>query len=360
MKPLNPTELVAKPHSEGIYIEWLNPDKHIDNSPFFDFSHIAVYVDSQLVTSVKDGITTGERSNAVIKVTTEKFYHIFIKAVGKRGDIETESEPSEVLFTYAGAPLENFADNFDVSEKRLPHFIVGDWALTDKKAKSEPYSLTDTPEGNYAPGETSIIFAPTVIKEGKTTLSFDHIALIDIGAGDNGVIAISNDFGNIWKHLRWVDRNTSPKFTGSIQDADWDYLGINLEDFIGDTIYIRFILFANFFRHDDGWYIDNLEIGDKPVSVDYENLYSALLKMEISPNPASELINLRLVIPARNKFSVKIFDLFGNSLLSIDERIYEAGEYSYKININALSSGLYYCVLNSGTYIKTVPIIIER
>lgn len=360
LKPLPPTDLIAKPDKNGILIQWRNPYKHIDGSPFFDFSHIAVYVDSQFVKNIDKGIAAGELSSAVIELTTEKFYKVFLKAVGKRGDIETESESSNEFFSYAGAPIDNFADNFDNPDKRIPHHIIGTWDITDKKAKSEPYSFTDTPEGNYAPGETLVLFAPTVIKAGKTTLSFDHIALIDIGAGDNGVIAISNDFGKTWKDLRWVDRNTSPNFKGDISQADWDYLGISLEDFVGDTVYLRFSVFANFFKHDDGWYIDNLEIGDKPVSVENTMVYNALLKLEAIPNPANEIISLNVSIPIRDRYSINIYDLLGNRLIKVQDKVFEAGEYKYTLDVRNLSQGIYYCVINNGSYMKTIPLIIER
>lgn len=209
---------------------------------------------------------------------------------------------------------------------------------------------------------------PVVLSSGKSTISFDHIALIDtVVRTDNnnnpqydyGEIAYSNDFGDTWNMIKWVNVKSSPGFIlNNLEDSDWQSLAFSLSDMVGDTVLFKFTLGSNDFRNNDGWYIDNILLDDRPSSVDY-NKYDMTM-ISVNPNPIKNSARLAFKTLVNDNVTIELYDILGNRLLSQDLGMMQAGEYSYDYNFDEFASGMYIYKISIGNYIKTITVSVTK
>lgn len=359
-KPFPPFDIHPRPTENGIMLAWTNPIYHIDSTGAYDLDKVLVYIDGELAETVSNEIQAGTSSSVMLDLETELFYEIKLKAVGLRSSVETESDFSREVIAYAGAPSTEFTENFDDTGNLIPTYTNGNWAATDEASFSAPNCLSDSPNEDYPEGNTFIMFAPTVVSPEKTTLSFEHIALIDDSPADMGVISISNDFGYSWSDLIWLDKNLDPEnFGNDLASSNFVSFHRSLADYTGDTILIRFSLFANRFVNDEGWFIDDLRIDDDPNAVDELDLKKTIAT-KVYPNPSGGLTNISIVLPMAAEMEIAVYDNIGNELFKIEEGTYSPGEYVYPLNLSAYPSGIYYCRIKAGTGTRFVPVVVSK
>lgn len=364
LQPKEPLDVKPVPTESGIQLIWTNPVEHIDDSYLHDLSDIEIFVDGQLTETVSgDAIQAGESSSAFLELETGTFYKIKIRAKTTRGEHTGFSGFTNEIIAYAGAVQSELSESFDNAEELTPMYIEGDWGIVSTVYKSEGNSFTDSPEGEYANADTSFfIIAPVPVKTGETTLAFDHIALIS--KQDIGIIMISNDFGATYEHIAWIDASRSEGFDDDnweVNESEWFSDGIDLSDYEGDTVYVRFELRTNAFVNKDGWYIDNLEIGDFPVGVrDYTSIENGL-DVSFAPNPAKNEGKLRFKLSRGARAVVSIYNSLGAKAKEVvsGENL-SPGEYEYNVDLSDLNSGAYYLRLSFDGFTKTKPIIINR
>lgn len=355
-----PTEISSKPSAAGFDLSWKNPSKHVDNSDINDLDRIDIYNGATLVKSVTGGnIQSGSVSTQSLTLPTEKFYNINLVAVTKRGTKETTSKSSDTLLVYSGAPLTTLGENFD-GTKTIPMYLKGtiQWALTTKAANSKPNSWTDSPDGKYSNNATSYtIFAPVTIAADKKTLSFQHIAIIE--AGDNGIVSVSEDL-KTWKDIAYFDKTRSTDWTDDVTTSQWYSEHRTLADYEGKTIYLKFTITSNYFKNNDGWYIDDLQIDDNINSVNELANIDNNLKVELYPNPVSQNLSLNLTMANPMELTADIYDILGNKVMSLINGIYDAGSLKNDFNVSELSVGAYYIKFNSNGAVKTQNLLINR
>ena len=286
-------------------------------------------------------------------------------AVGKRGITETTSDTSTVALAYAGPPLAKLQDNFD-SNDSLVYFTNLTWGRTTIKAYSAPNSITDSPIGVYKGNTTNSIYFPfTVITNSTSNLSFQHIALIDttvngsLNLPDLGIVSISKDFGQSWYDLIWVNKASSPKFKDPIDSSNWVVGYKSLNNYIGDTIMLRFTMMSNNFKNDDGWYIDNLSI-DNIVDVPDTKPELGNIVANIYPNPANGIVTFQVGVPESGETVIRLYDYIGNMTKEIKNDIYPAGMQTFTVDLSGIAEGMYFCRITNSGATKTVPVIIQR
>ncbi|MBX3044354.1 MAG: T9SS type A sorting domain-containing protein [Candidatus Kapabacteria bacterium] len=372
-KPKPPTELAWRPHPNGVTFTWRNPRQTVADEPLLDNLKIAFYnaATNQLIESVGSSeFTAGSVNSHTVVMDTEKFYKIRIKAVTVRGNVETESDFSaDEIIAYSGAPKSDIDENFDNTESIIPHYISDKWGLTTEKAKSEPNSLTDSPGSNYAANQYEyVILAPVVLSADKSTLSFDHIALIDTTVRfdvnnnptyDFGDISYSRDFGKTWNMLKWVNSATSEEFfTGNLAGSQWQSLAFNLSQYTGDTVLFRFALGSNDFRQAEGWFIDNIKMDNRPSSVNYDLL--EMTRLFVSPNPANNFARVSLTTVTNADLRIELYDLLGSKIDIRNVGMINQGEYSFDFKLSQLADGVYYFRISLDNYTKTIPVSVVR
>jgi hypothetical protein len=372
-KPKPVTELTWRPKSNGINLIWRNPSQTIDNEPLLDELKIAIYdaKTNQLIEKIgPSNFTAGANSNYTVVLETEKFYELNIKAIAVRGGVETESDYAlNGVIAFSGNAKSDIAETFDIPQSRVPVYIKGKWGLTTTKSSTAPNSFTDSPDANYAVNSNEyFMLPPVVLSSGKSTISFDHIALIDsvvrtdvngIQRFDYGEIAYSNDFGLTWKMLKWVNVNSSPEFVLNNLDASkWQNLAFNLNQITGDTVLFKFTLGSNDFRNTDGWYIDNINLDGRPTSVDY-NLYEMTM-VSVNPNPVKNFAVLSMKTAVDAEIRIELFDVLGNKIISENLGQKSAGDYSFEYNLSNLANGMYFYRINIGNFTKTLSVSVTK
>jgi len=360
-QPNPPTEVTTKIADDGIIVSWKNPETHIDGSEMTDLSKINIYADDQLAgTAALPNISAGSYSQLKLALPAGKFYDISLVAVGTRGDTDTESVPSDTVFNYSGQPYTAFADNFDNAGTMIPTYTIGDtkWGITDKSAKSAPNSLTDSPDGDYSSrAENSIIFAPVVISQENPTLSWEHIGLIQ--SGDFGMVSVSKDLTN-WDYIASFDINHSAEWKDDLASSSWLTDHRTLQNYIGDTLYIRFHLSTNFLKNGDGWYIDDLRLDADANSVEELNKMLSGIKINVSPNPIQNEAVLALNLTYPGQTGIEVYDAIGNRVASLHNGFLNPGETSINFSTEAMANGAYTIKVSVNGIAKYHRIIVNK
>lgn len=372
-KPMAPTELSWRPNPNGITLTWRNPSRTIFDEPFLDQLKIAIYdakSNQQLDVVSSTQFIAGELATHTLVIDTEKFYEINIKAIGVRGTLETESDyTNSKVIAYSGAPKVDINENFDNAETQTPIYITNKWGVTTEKAESTPNCITDSPGTQYTPNSFEyFILAPIVLSSEKSTLNFDHIALIDTTVRtdennkpnyDYGELTYSLDFGKSWQFLRWFNSATSDGFIqNNLGASQWQNLAYNLSQHTGDTVLFRFALGSNDFRQADGWFIDNIKFDNRPSSVNI-NLIE-MTKFSVSPNPVKNFARVSLKTVTTADARIELYDVLGSKVEIRNAGMLSQGDHSFDFDMSNLSDGMYYFRITLDNYIKTIPVSVTR
>jgi hypothetical protein len=362
MQSKAPTKVAPKPNSSGILLSWTNPVEHVDDSYLYDLFAIDIYVDGVLNTTVQTPqIQAGENSSIQLQLATEKFYKIKFKVKTKRGDKIVESDFSEEIIAYAGSPLETLNENFDNS-KTVPYYTAGTWATTTKAAYSKPNSLTDSPAGDYPSTFVNrILFAPVVVKPGASTLQMAHIAVV--AKNDYCKIQISKDFGNTFKHINWFNVTRYTGWDASTYDvakSQWFLDGFDLSEFVGDTIYLQLELESIPLTNKDGWYVDDLKIGDYPVTVKDNADLNGTINTTIYPNPVKASTEISFYLPKSGDMKISIYNDLGQLVQDVINSNLNQGLNIIPVDLTNMHNGTYFVRLNFDGLNDIMPFVIIK
>jgi len=227
-----------------------------------------------------------------------------------------------------------------------------------------PSSLSDGPEGNYKRNVNDIFMLPPVlVQSGKSTFSFQHIALLDPYQqgefSDLGEVSYSDNFGKTWKGVKWVNANSSPNFIlGDLANSKFEEIAIDFSENIGDTILIRFRIETNNFREAEGWFIDDINMDDRAADVNESpEMYSTLA---ISPNPANTNSKLNIRIPVNALVGWEIFNSLGMKVGEQSPEFINEGNHSFNLDIANLTVGSYYIRVKINDSAKSILLNIIR
>ena len=242
---------------------------------------------------------------------------------------------TEVLFSDA-------ADNLD-------NWTTDNWATTDEDFVSMSTSFTDSPEGAYFPNTTNHIYTDPVNLSDAQGAYLNFWAKWEIEAGwDYAQVSISTDGGSTYAPqcgLYTIAGNDNqdegqPLYDGS--QSEWVKEQIDLSDYLGSEIMIRFTMISDGGVELDGFYFDDLEVAvivendvaTKPVEWN-------TLQIRSYPNPANELIHLELsaIIPHSkllfyNAQGAKVYerDFDNESLMKVPVNNWPSGMYFYELS----------------------------
>ena len=134
------------------------------------------------------------------------------------------------------------------------------WGVTDQYAHSGSYSWTDSPGTSYENSvNTALTFAINLGSATMPVLSFWHRYAFEANA-DWGFVDVSTDGGASWTTVYFV--------TG--QSVNWKYEKIDLSGCASMSgVRIRFRVKSNESGRYDGWYLDDICIGEATGSISY-------------------------------------------------------------------------------------------
>lgn len=82
--------------------------------------------------------------------------------------------------------------------------------------------------------------------------------------------------------------------------------------------------------------------------------------IDISPNPASDKINIDFGIGIEAHTRIEVFDVMGNSVKLIADDKFKAGQYETDLSVHDLPSGVYLLKINSGPFVNTKRFVINK
>ncbi len=291
----------------------------------------------------------------------------------------------------------NTLDNWDSKSN-----VANKWELTTNTFYSTPSSITDSKVGDYLATTSSTLTSNAIslasIK--KPYLKFKTKFAIESG-WDYGQLSISTD-SVTWQAIGGADSKFG---SGSFQpngelvydgsEKEWIDEIININNYSGNQIYLKFEFHSDDYVQEDGWYIDDIEIFEYKnniVSVnDIIELPTEFSLLQNYPNPFNPTTVIRYSIPnntvianpvsrgrsnlskiatSSNKtwtphndnyhVSLKVYDILGREVATLVNKNQKAGNYEVVFNALNLTSGTYFYRINAGDFSKTMKLIILK
>ena len=87
------------------------------------------------------------------------------------------------------------------------------------------------------------------------------------------------------------------------------------------------------------------------------DLKSSSFKSAVYPNPATGLVHLDFSLPERSAMNISLFDINGQLLKTISNKVFEAGNHQSELNTGLLSGGVYWIKFQSTSGIQTLKLI---
>lgn len=312
--------------------------KPVDDS-FISFGEPKSYINPGLVQAIHDSISYTLKEGLAQGVKVKYILEVY-DGVFTRRDTVTK---------IYGQPTAIFVDNCNTKT----NWTSDKWDVSSFYYHSPTGSITDSKTGNYSTNaNTSVTLVQDIDLTGNyaaAVLSFYSRWAIEKGYDYVQVKASTN--GNTWVALQGKYNHPGgsnqllgkPLYDGE-QDA-WVYEEIDLEQYLGKKLRLRFTLVADGGVNLDGYYFDDLK-----VSV-FDNTTGMLETSEeptikLMPNPASHNVKLMLVGYGPQKLHVSLYDLGGrclqeiftsSSLLNLDVSNLEKGVYMVKVESHNFS-----------------------
>jgi hypothetical protein len=293
--------------------------------------------------------------------------------------------PFEVDFGWGGYPMyeyDYFEDNSLADHFYFDSTQTGNLWQIGKSLKAGFSAtqglralMTDT-SMNYPAGNVSSFYMKTINYTASpgmgTQISFYQRYNTDLNI-DGGTIEISHDNGSTWMNVindpmlmaSWgglalysstdtiQSLGQQPGFSGSSGSSPAHVtFGIDAAAFGPDTLLFRFTFASDSIdTNKPGWLIDALEImapGEGIEEYDNNGLIS------VFPNPVANEIRFSSQRKFKDPFGIRIYDPMGRLSLGQTAKENEA------VDVSALKSGIYYCVLSNGNFYSGKKIIVQK
>ena len=245
-----------------------------------------------------------------------------------------------------------FTDNGNA----ISNWTAGGWGISTTQYHSAPSSITDSPNGNYAGGANKSITLNTAIDlTGAISANLSFWAKWNIEAGyDYAQVKASSNNGTTWTPLcgKYTKAGTANQLEGQqLYDGTqltWVLEEIDLADYLGQSIKIRFTLKSDAFTNSDGFYFDDITVSKitNTTSIETNQLEENQIISNPIPNPANESVSFDYLLKEQNAntkfyiynslgqevFTTKLINLSGR--LQIDISQWQKGVYYYSVSIN--------------------------
>ncbi len=226
------------------------------------------------------------------------------------------------------------------------------WGTTTTYFKSGPVSITDSPNGPYAPNASEAILLEQSIDLRHITSAYVQFwAKWDIEDFYDYVVFQASKDGKNWVNL--CGDYSRPGSLFQLYDQplydsrqlQWVLENVDLSDFLGEIIELRFLLVTDGFVHKDGFYFDNFRV----ITIDEGSVSTDDIKptgFNVFPNPAGDRVTFSL--PDLTRPAVAVFNVMGQLVYSTD---IQSGS-ALQVRTSGWPEGLYYYQI----YAEAVPI----
>lgn len=224
------------------------------------------------------------------------------------------------------------------------------WALTTEDFVSAPSAYTDSPFGDYAPGAINLLtLNETVLlseEAGKAYLRFNAKWATEEDY-DYAQVQLSTDGGNSWTPLcgRYTTTGNGgfqpeePLYQG-IQ-SEWVEEEIDLTEYLGESIAIRFLMRADNFIQLDGFYFDDVEITAlDSIVVSTNPSVAAPPQLHAFPNPVQQQLTVQVAnLNAASSAEVTLRNALGQVVHS--RKLPSGRSHTFTLDMRAQPAGLY-------------------
>lgn len=245
-----------------------------------------------------------------------------------------------------------------------------DWGLTTLDFHSAPSSLSDSPSGNYLNDfQSSVIYKDTFDLSIASFAELTFWALWDIEEGFDYVqlsAVVLPDMTEI--PLCGVYTSTNPDIQEPVYDGvqeDWVQERIDLTEFSGSQIQLKYEFYSDNFVNGDGFYLDDLEVniqgaiedttgennGDTTIVdtigavTSIENLFNPSVLSNPVPNPSNDQVYIQY---QWNQLGDLPTLVMVNQLGQVVERrSLEVMEGTINLSVAEWTSGVYFYYLES-------------
>lgn len=253
---------------------------------------------------------------------------------------------SDTLIKYFGEPVTILSDNCNT----MAGWESTQWDTTDEYFNSSPFSITDSPDGNY---DNNTISAATLQQTiDLTDIAYAHLQFMarwEIESGYDYVqLQISDDGGDSWTGLDGDYTTTGTNFQQEgepVYDGeqdDWIQENISLTDYLEQEIQIRFLFESDGGVTEDGFYFDDFKVEILPrLYTDIrENNNPTSQEIAVYPNPAEEWFN----VVSNAHTEPQEVEIFNNSGTKINTVKFDSK--NQRINVSNLEAGVYFVRIN--------------
>jgi len=270
-------------------------------------------------------------------------------------------------FCYSESPA-IFTDAANELDLWTDQGLFSDWGLSYKEYHSAPSSITN-PAGNRPnPASHSLELVDPVSLEGVESAQLHFWAKWEIRDRlAYGQVSVSTDLGSTFTPV--CGKYTTVEESGSIitnqpiyegLQSEWVKEEIDLSDYIGEEVIIRFD-FRPSFGNRDTIYLDDFELvtkGEGPVSVQPLMMQASPL-FRFQPHPASEYTRAVFHTPLAEPAVLRFSDLSGRLL---SKHSLSPGQKTEELNTAEWPSGFYhYQLLNaSGQLLHSGKLIVTH
>lgn len=233
----------------------------------------------------------------------------------------------------------------------------GGWATTTSEFYSPSSSITDSPSGNYNNNDDKAIdLINNLDLTNATAANVTFWAKWDIENNYDYVqIEVSTNNGASWIPQcglytnegvgNQTGANNEPLYDG-VQNA-WVQESINLSDYLGSNIRIRFRLWTDGGLRRDGFYFDDLQVNVIDSTLSTDDFITN--NFDVYPNPFNNELHVHTNI---NDYKVTLYTIQGQRLFT------SSNNYgAITLNYSDYSSGVYLLQIESENASKTLKVI---
>lgn len=246
-----------------------------------------------------------------------------------------------------------------------------DWNITNEDAWSPTTSITDRPFQRYANNSnTTIVLNETIDLTNAELARISYRAKWEIEANYDYVqIEAQTANSNEWVPLCGQFTNTGVADQGAADGQplydgiqnEWVAETINLDDFLGEAINIRFQLVSDQFVRGDGFFFDDFRIDAYSNTVSSNELKLPKTQLLVYPNPAFDEVTAELTFdePA-NDIQIQLTNAIGQIVQTQYVAQFIAGRHRLPITVANLAEGLYFLtVVAEGKVVGSEGVIVK-
>lgn len=242
----------------------------------------------------------------------------------------------------------------------------GQWGLYSSFPYSPPYCIADSPVGFYANNANTSITTKEQIDLTNASAAFlSFYARWRIEAGYDYVqLLVSTNNGTTWSPLagKHTRKGSQYQATGQpVYDGEqnqWIKEEVNLKDYTGKQILLRFNLRSDMYTNADGFFFDNMEVTMLDITTGIKHSASQDVKYIAGPwpNPAESQTRFSVNIPGDcSNTAIVIYDISGREVAA---KNVNKNQGDVNIDISPLDSGVYLCkLMQHGKTLGTLKLI---